>query len=76
VTTSTGQKLYGEVSEALDLPTDKSLEKVVNNLGYDLLVPNILKTDTGVFKLLILKLKNSGTPSAFAIFNSCGELLS
>lgn len=76
LTVKTGQKLYYEVSEALNLPTDTSLKKTMNDLGYDVVVPNILKTDTGIFKLLILKMKNSGTPSAFAVFNSCGELIS
>lgn len=76
LTVKTGQALYDEVSEALNLPVDKGLVKTLDDLGYDVVAANILKTDTGIFKLLILKMKKSGTPSAFAVFNSSGDLLS
>ncbi|WP_348680859.1 restriction endonuclease, partial [Alteromonas mediterranea] len=76
LTVKTGQTLYNEISEALSLPDDVTLQKTIDELGYDVVAPNILKTDSGVFKLMVIKMKTSGTPSTFAVFNSSGVLLS
>lgn len=73
VTAKTGLDLYSDISNALHLPSDIDLEKRITQYGYDLIAPNILKTESGLYKLLILKKRNSGTPSCFAVFNSNGE---
>lgn len=73
VTSKTGHKLYQEISNTLGLPNDDTLQSMALSAKYDVVVSNILKTDTGIFKLLILKNTKSGTPSSFAIFNSNGD---
>ncbi len=75
VTSKTGHKLYQEISTTLGLPNDDTLQNKALSAKYDVVVSNILKTDTGIFKLLILKNTKSGTPSSFAIFNSNGDEL-
>tara|TARA_R110001592_G_scaffold221139_2_gene475807 strand:+ start:13994 stop:16627 length:2634 start_codon:yes stop_codon:yes gene_type:complete len=70
LTTRVGKELYEEICEILDIPSDEVLKKNIE--GYDLVAPNILKTDSGIYKLLILKQQDSGTPSAFIVFNKGG----
>lgn len=70
LTTKIGENLYGEISKTLDIPSDEVLKKNIE--GYDLVAPNILKTDSGIYKLLILKQQDFGTPSAFIVFNKVG----
>jgi hypothetical protein len=70
LTTKIGEELYEEICKTLDIPSDEVLKKNIE--GYDLVAPNILKTDSGIYKLLILKQQDSGTPSAFIVFNKGG----
>ncbi len=70
LTTRIGKELYEEICKTLDIPSDEVLKKNIE--GYDLVAPNILKTDSGICKLLILKQQDSGTPSAFIVFNKGG----
>jgi hypothetical protein len=70
LTTKVGKELYEEICETLDITSDQVLTK--NIRGYDLVAPNILKTESGIYKLLVLKQQNSGTPSAFIVFNQGG----
>lgn len=71
LTTKVGKELYNQITATLHLPTETSLHKEIK--GYDLVAPNILKTDTGLYKLFILKEVNSGTPSNFVVFNKSGS---
>lgn len=71
LTTKVGKDLYDQLTITLSLPTEELLSKEIK--GYDLVAPNILKTDTGLYKLFILKESNSGTPSFFVVFNSNGS---
>lgn len=75
LTTRVGKDLYNEITETIGLPVDQTLEKHANSQGYDLVIANILKTDVGIFKLSILKKKNAGTPSTFAVYNIDGAQL-
>lgn len=72
LTARVGRDLYDEISNVLCLPSDEVIKKDINTRGYDLVAPNILKTDSGIYKLVVLKQKDSGTPSAFTIFNGDG----
>jgi hypothetical protein len=74
LTTKVGKQLYDEISQILNLPSEKSVNNTFE--GYDLVAPNILKTDTGVYKLYVLKQQNSGTPSAFTVINERGVSIS
>lgn len=71
LTTIVGKELYEKITRTFRLPSEDFLKKEIKN--YDLIVPNILKTDTGLYKLFILKEQNSGTPSNFVVFNSDGS---
>ena len=70
LTTKVGKELYEQVATTLRLPSEEFLCKEID--GYDLVAPNILQTDTGLYKLFILKESNSGTPSSFVVFNQSG----
>lgn len=70
LTTKVGKELYSEISKTLLLPTEEILRKEID--GYDLVIPNILQTDIGLYKLFILKESSSGTPSSFVVFNKNG----
>lgn len=74
LTTKVGKELYDEICVTLNIPSDEVLKKNIE--GYDLVAPNILKTDSGIYKLLIVKQQNSGTPSAFIVFNKGGVQVS
>lgn len=71
LTTKVGKELYNQITATLHLPTEEFLNREIK--GYDLVAPNILKTDTGLYKLFILKEVNSGTPSNFVVFNKSGN---
>lgn len=74
LTTIVGKNLYDKVSSALNLPSETTLSHYIE--GYELVAPNLLKTDTGTYKLLVLKQLNSGTPSSFVVFNKSGHQIS
>lgn len=71
LTTMVGQKLYDEVCEILRLPSENSLEKNIE--GHEIVAPNILKTNTGTYKLLVLRKNDLGTPSAFVVYSRDGQ---
>jgi hypothetical protein len=71
LTVKEGKELYNQVTTTLRLPSEEFLNKGIK--GYDLVVPHILKTDTGLYKLFILKESSSGTPSSFVVFNKNGN---
>ncbi|WP_054688278.1 nSTAND1 domain-containing NTPase [Pantoea stewartii] len=73
LTAKVGKELYNQLTVTLHLPTEDFLYREIK--GYDLVAPNILKTDTGLYKLFILKEVSSGTPSNFVVFNKSGNLI-
>lgn len=71
LTTIVGHKLYSEVCDILNLPFENSIGK--NIKGHEIVAPNVLKTNTGIYKLFILKKTDSGTPSSFAVYSRDGQ---
>lgn len=71
LTSRVGQELYSEVCDILNLPCEKNIGK--NIKGHEIVAPNILKTNTGTYKLLVLKKNDSGTPSSFAVYGRDGQ---
>lgn len=74
LTTRVGKDLYSEVCDILNLPCEKSIAQNIKE--HEVVAPNILKTDTGVYKLLVLKKNDSGTPSSFVVYSREGQLIS
>lgn len=66
LTTRVGQELYREVCDILKLPCETNIEKHIKD--HEIVAPNILKTNNGTYKLVVLKKNDSGTPSSFAVY--------
>ena len=73
VSVKTGGTLYQEICSSLDFVDDNILLKKAAKSSMDVVDVNLLATDVGQFKLLVLKGKKSGTPSHFTLFNDIGD---
>ncbi|MBI2519311.1 MAG: restriction endonuclease [Bdellovibrio sp.] len=66
-----GNKLFLLINEKLTLPKTETLEKSIPK-GYIKAIDYLLVTDSGIFKVLICRSEQSGTPNSFIIFNEKG----